>query len=144
MGLDQIADRLDAALSEADDHLTRRQQEIVESDARKMAHYILRHVLEKAPVGTDPFAVGKALVQGATIGEDESGGELTAPVIAFLESVLEGAKAALTEQSVADSAFDPVDHAVEYHAAHGRWPESASPATITKATAALADQGDDV
>lgn len=143
MALDKIADKLDAALNEADEHLARRQQEIVESDSRKMAHYILRHVLEKAPVGTDPRTVGAAMVQGAWIGEDESGGELAAPVVAFLEAVLDGAKAALasgTEEST--DTFDPVDHAVDFYTAYGRWPESASPATISEATARLASDED--
>jgi hypothetical protein len=137
MGLDKIADNLDAALGEAEDHLTRRQQEIVESDSRKMAHYILRHVLEKASVGTDPHAIGAAMVQGAVIGEDESGGELAAPVVAFLEAVLAGAKSALEAHVEESSAFDPVDHAVEFRGTHGRWPESASPDTISKAAARL-------
>lgn len=142
MGLEKIADNLDAALAEANEHLVRRQREIVESDSRKMAHYILRHVLEKAPAGTDPVSMGRALVQGAVIGEDESGGELASPVISFLESVLAGAKAALADETVEEGVYDPVDHAVQYHETYGRWPASASPDTIARAESVLADRDD--
>lgn len=144
MGLDKIADNLDAALSEADAHLTRQQQEIVESDSRKMAHYILRHVLERAPVGAEPRDIGAAMVQGAVIGEDESGGELAAPVVSFLEAVLAGAKSAMETHVEDSSDSDPVDHAVEFRASHGRWPASASPTTIARATSRLSSVGEDV
>jgi hypothetical protein len=139
MGLDKIADRLDAALHEADDHLVQQEQAILESDARRMAHYIMRHMLESAPVGTDPYEMGKALVQGATLGEDESGGELVDPVISFLEDVLEGAKSVVQERFGADNiVYDPVQHCVQYYLSHNRWPESATPGCIAKAKAALA------
>lgn len=139
MGLDKIADRLDAALHEADDHLEREEQAVMESDARRMAHYIMRHMLESAPVGTDPYAMGQALAQGATLGEDESGGELVDPVISFLEDVLEGAKSVVQERYGADNiVYDPVQHCVQYYLSHGIWPESATPGTIAKAKAALA------
>jgi hypothetical protein len=79
------------------------------------------------------------MVQGATIGEDESGGELAQPVIQFLESLLAGAKSTLSERFGADNiSYDPVQHAVQYHITHGRWPESATPGVIAKARAAMA------
>jgi len=139
MSFKTIADRLDAALYEADAHVAQRQAEIVEDDANRMAHYIVRHMLESAPVGTDPYAMGQALAQGATLGEDESGGELVTPVISFLEGVLDGAKAILDERFGADmvGTYDPVTHCVQYYTAHGRWPESASPGCIAKAKAAI-------
>ena len=139
MGLGTIADRLDAALHEADDHLVRQQQQIVESSSKKMAHYILRHMLESAPVGADPYEMGKALVQGATLGEDESGGELVDPVITFLEGMLDGARSVVQERFGADNiVLDPVQHCVQYYLNHSRWPESATPGCIAKAKAALA------
>ena len=140
MGLKNIADRLDAALHEADEVVSQRQAEIVEHDANRMAHYIVRHMMESAPAGTDPFAMGQALVQGATLGEDESGGELIDPVIAFLEGVLDGAKSVVMQERFgADNiTYDPVQHCVQYHITHGRWPESASPGCIAKAKAAMA------
>lgn len=139
MGLGNIADRLDAALTEADNHVARQQAEMIESNAQRMAHYMIRHLLENAPVGTDPFAIGEALVQGATLGEDESGGELIDPVVAFLEGVLDGAQSAIEERYGADNiVYEPVQHAVQYYLSHCRWPESATPAVIAKAKAALA------
>ena len=139
MSLKNIAERLDAALDEADEHVAQRQAEIVEDDANRMAHDIMRHVLESAPVGTDPYAMGQALAQGATLGEDESGGELVSPVIAFLEGVLDGAKAVMNERFGGDDTgvYSPVQHAAQYYAMHGKWPESASPGVIAKAKAAL-------
>lgn len=138
MGLGNIADRLDAALNEADDHLVRQQQQIIESSQQKMAHYILRHMLESAPVGADPYEMGKAIVQGASLGEDESGGELVDPVISFLEGMLDGAKSVVQERFGADNiVYDPVQHCVQYFLAHGIWPESATPGVISRAKAAL-------
>ena len=139
MSFKNIADRLDAALHEADAHVAQRQAEIVEDDANRMAHYIVRHMLESAPVGTDPYAMGQALAQGATLGEDESGGELVNPVISFLEGVLDGAKAVLDERFGGDDTgvYNAVDHAAQYYITHGKWPESASPGTIAKAKASL-------
>jgi hypothetical protein len=112
MGLKKIAENLDAALQRADVEINDRQSRIIESDERKMAHHIMAYVLEQTIAGTDPYDLGTAMVQGATIGEDESGGELAQPVIQFLESLLAGAKSTLSERFGADnislgSAHDP-------------------------------------
>lgn len=139
MGLKNIADRLDAALSEATDKIQQRQERIVESDERKMAHHIVAYALEQVAAGTDPRELGAAVVQGAVIGEDESGGYLAEPVVQFLESMLAGAKSALSERFGADNiTYDPVQHCVQYMLSHNRWPESASPGVIAKAKAAMA------
>jgi len=139
MGLKHIADRLDAVLYEASEHVAERRAQIVESDTRKMAHHIMAYALESAPVGTDPYELGQALVQGSVVGEDESGGELTTPVIEFLESMLAGAKAVVTERYGGEHlTLDPVQHAVQYYLAHGKWPEAATPGVISKARTAIA------
>ena len=140
MGLGNIADNLEAALSEADAHVSAQHQQIVEHDATRMAHYMVRHILESAPVGTDPYAMGQALVQGATLGEDESGGELASPMISFLEGVLDGAKSVMQERFGGDMVgpYDCVAHCAQYYMAHGKFPESATPGVIAKAKAVLA------
>ncbi len=139
MGLKKIAENLDATLSAADEHLGQRRERIVESDSRKMAHHIMAYSLERCIAGTDPFDVGATMVQGAAIGEDESGGYLAEPVVQFLEQMLAGAKNALNERFGADNiTYDPVQHCVQYHITHGRWPESATPGVIAKAKAAMA------
>jgi hypothetical protein len=98
----------------------------------------MAYTLERCNAGTDPESLGAAMVQGAAIGEDESGGYLAEPVVQFLESMLEGAKGALQERFGADNiTYDPVQHCVQYHITHGRWPESASPGVIAKAKAAM-------
>jgi len=142
MGLRKIAENLDAALSRAEIEITETQHRIIESDERKMAHHITAYVLEQAAAGTDPYELGAAMIQGAFIGEDESGGELAEPVIEFLESLLRGARDVISERYGADdvntTSYDPVRHAVQYFIAHNRWPESATPGVIAKARAAMA------
>ena len=138
MGLKNIAESLDAQLRAADAHIEGRRAKIIESDERKMAHHIMAYVLERSSAGTDPFDLGAAMVQGAQIGESESGGVLTEPVLEFLEAVLEGARSALDERYGGEPlTLDPVQHAAQYYQAHGKWPESATPGVIAKAKAAL-------
>jgi len=107
-----------------------------------MAHHIVAYVLERADVGHDPSDLGASMVQGAFVGEDESGaadGHLADPIIQFLESVLEGAQQALDERFGADApTLDPVAHCIQYMLDHNRWPESASPSCIARAKAAMA------
>jgi len=139
MALKDIADRLDEAVARAGDYVTEREAQIVETNERKMAHNIVAYVLENASTGIDPYQLGQAMVQGAVIGEDESHGVLAQPVIDFLKELTDGAENALSERYGADAIYhDPVQHAVQYMLDHNRWPESASPATIAKAKAALA------
>lgn len=139
MGLNDIASKIDETLQKAGEVADERQAHIVESDATKMAHHIVAYVLERAEAGHDAADLGASMVQGAYIGEDESGGHLAAPVVQFLEAVLEGAKNALAERKGADEiVLDPVAHVVTYFLMHNRWPESATPAQISKAKAALA------
>jgi hypothetical protein len=142
MGLNKVADQIEATLEKADEAIETRQATMVEHDARNMAHHIVAYVLERAEAGHDPEDLGATMVQGAFMGEDESGvgdGYLADPVIQFLESVLEGAKAALDERFGADAlTLDPVQHCVQYMLDHNRWPESATPSVIARAKAALA------
>lgn len=139
MGLQDIASRIDQTLEAAGQHAEQRRAQFVESDASRMAHHIVAYVLERAEAGHDPYDLGQSMVQGATIGEDESGGVLASPVVDFLESVLEGARSVLDERAGADEiVLDPVAHCVQYMLAHNRWPESASPSCIKAAKAALA------
>ena len=141
MGLQDIAANLDAALEDASEIAEARGAAIVEHSAEKMAHHIVAYVLERAEVGADPHHLGQTMVQGAVIGEDESGGFLADPVIEFLESLLDGAKSALVERYGADPCppnDDPVAHAAQYMLLHNKWPESASPSVIARAKAALA------
>ena len=142
MGLKNIAESLDATLRDAGAHINKHQARIVESDERKMAHHILAYVLERSTAGSDPYDLGAAMVQGAYIGEDESGGALAQPVVQFLEGILEGARNTLSERYGADGVnmtdYDPVQHCVQYFLNHNRWPESATPGCIAKAKAALA------
>lgn len=139
MSLNDIASKIDATLSEAEQVAEERAAVFVEHDASRMAHHIVAYVLERAEDGHDPYELGQTMVQGAYIGEDESGGFLAKPVIKFLESVLEGAQDALQERYGADNiVYDPVEHCVQYYLSHNRWPESATPGTISKAKAALA------
>ncbi len=142
MGLNKVADQIDATLEKADEAIETRQATMVEHDARNMAHHIVAYVLERADVGHDPSDLGASMVQGAFVGEDESGtveGHLADPVIQFLESVLAGAQQALDERFGADApTLDPVQHCVQYMLNHNRWPESATPSVIARAKAALA------
>jgi len=139
MSLNDIAARIDERLEQSDGVAGARQARIVERDETKMAHHIAAYVLERADAGHDPYDLGASMVQGASIGEDESGGFLAEPVVEFLESLLRGAKDVLNERQGADAIYlDPVTHAVQYMLAHNRWPESASSAVIAKAKAALA------
>lgn len=139
MGLKKIAESLDATLRTADQHIESAQARIIESDERKMAHHIMAYVLERSTAGTSPHDLGAAMVQGAHIGEDESGGALAQPVIDFLEELLDGAREALSERYGADNiTYDPVQHAVQYFCSHNKWPESATPGVIAKAKAAMA------
>ena len=142
MGLSKVADQIDATLEKADEAIETRQAAIVEHDARNMAHHIVAYVLERAEPGHEPEDLGAAMVQGAFVGEDESNvddGFLADPVIQFLESVLKGAQDALDERFGADArTLDPVQHCVQYHLNHNRWPESASPSCIAQAKAAMA------
>jgi len=138
MGLKKIAESLDAQLRSANAHIEGHRSKIIESDERKMAHHILAYVLERSSVGTDPYELGAAMVQGAQIGESESGGVLAEPVIEFLEAVLEGARSTLDERYGGDPVtLDPVEHAAQYYQAHGKWPESATSGLIAKAKAAM-------
>ena len=139
MGLSDIASRIDEALDHAGEVAEERNAQIVENDANKMAHHIAAYVLERAEAGHDPYELGATMVQGAVIGEDESGGFLAEPVIRFLESILEGACATLGERQGEDPLYlDPVAHAVQYYLAHTKFPVSATPGVIKKAKAALA------
>jgi len=138
MGLKNIAESLDATLRSAGEHIEARQAQIVESDERKMAHHIMAYVLERSTAGSDPYDLGAAMVQGAQIGEDESGGALTQPVLNFLEELLDGARDALNERYGGEPlTLDPVQHAAQYYQAHGKWPEGATAGLIAKAKAAL-------
>jgi len=138
MGLQDIASRIDETLDRADDHSREQEARFIESDSGKMAHNIVAYVLERAETGHDPFDLGTSMVQGACIGEDESGGFLATPVVEFLESLLDGAKTALAERQGADEiVLDPVTHCVQYYLAHNRWPESATPTCIAKAKTAM-------
>jgi hypothetical protein len=139
MGLKKIAESLDATLRSAGQHIDANQARIIESDERKMAHHIMAYVLERSGAGTSPFDLGAAMVQGAHIGEDESGGALAQPVITFLEEILDGAKSAIVERYGSDNiTYDPVKHAVQYYCAHGKWPNDTTPGIVAKARAALA------
>lgn len=139
MGLNDIASSIDETLAQAGEIAEQREALIVEHSSAKMAHHIVAYVLERAEAGTDPYMLGQTMVQGAVIGEDESGGFLADPVITFLEAVLEGAMDALTERTGSESlTLDPVAHAVQYYLAHASWPEEATPSTIARAKAALA------
>ncbi len=139
MGLHDIASRIDEAVEAAGCASEERHAQLVENDANKMAHHIVAYVLESAEVGHNPFDLGAAMVQGACIGEDESGGFLASPVIEFLEAVLEGARDVLSEREGSEPIYlDPVAHCVQYYLAHSKFPVSASMGVITKAKAALA------
>lgn len=141
MSLDKIASKISETLSQAGEVAEVREAQLVEHSAAKMAHHIVAYVLERADVGMDPFELGQTMVQGAVIGEDESGGELADPVIAFLGGLLEGAMSVLDERYGADPVTpndDPVKHAVQYMLLHNRWPEDCSPSVIARAKAALA------
>lgn len=139
MSLSDIASRIDESLEIAGEVAHERHSQIVESDSSKMAHHIIAYVLERAEAGHDPYELGATMVQGAVIGEDESGGFLAQPVIEFLESVLAGAKDVLGERQGEDPIYiDPVAHAVQYYLAHNKFPASASLGVIKKARAALA------
>ena len=142
MGLKKIAESLDATLGRADEHISHSRRQIVESDERKMAHHVMAYVLERCEAGTDPYELGAAMIEGAFIGESEAGGALAQPVVEFLESVLEGAQAALSERYGGDGVnttdYDPVRHAVQYFLSHNKWPEGVTSAVVAKARAALA------
>jgi len=139
MGLTDIASKMDKTIERAGEVVEARQARIVESDANKMAHHIVAYVLEAADTGHDPYDLGATMVQGACLGEDESGGFLAEPVVRFLEAVLDGAKSVLDERQGEDPIYlEPVAHCVQYHLAHNRWPAGASPGVIAKAKAALA------
>lgn len=139
MTMKNIADRLDAALNEATDQIQERRAQIVETDERRMAHHIVAYALESASAGSNPFDLGAAMVQGAVMGEDESGGVLAGPVVDFLSEMLRGAQGSLEERFGGDNiSYDPVAHAVQYYCAHNKWPESATPGVISKARAAMA------
>lgn len=142
MGLKKIAESLDATLRDAGHHIEEAQKRIIERDERKMAHHIMAYVLERSAAGTEPYDLGAAMVQGAHLGEDESGGALAQPVIDFLEELLDGARDALNERYGGDGInttdYSPVQHAVQYFISHNKWPEGATPAVIAKAKAALA------
>ena len=130
---------MDSTLDKAEEAVVARRAHIVEHDANRMAHHIVAYVLERAEAGHDPADLGAAMVQGAELGEDESGGILATPVVEFLEKMLAGAKGALSERKGADEiVLDPVAHVVTYFLSHGRFPESATPQQIAKAKAALA------
>lgn len=139
MGLEDIASKIDVTLSAADDVVEEREALFLERDANKMAHHIVAYVLERANDGHDPYDMGATMAQGAVIGEDESGGQLAAPVVEFLESLLSGAESVIAERYGSEPTYlDPVAHAVQYMCAHNSWPESASLAVISKARAAMA------
>ena len=141
MGLNDIASSIDETLERVSEVAETRHAQIVEHDANKMAHHIIAYVLERANVGDDPFDLGEAMVQGAVIGEDESGGFLAEPVITFLESLLSGAQSALQERYGADAVApndDPVAHCVQYMLLHNRWPDDVTPSILARAKAALA------
>lgn len=139
MSLSDIASRIDESLERAGEVAEERREQIIESDSSKMAHHIIAYVLERAEAGHDPYELGATMVQGAVIGEDESGGFLARPVIDFLESVLEGARDVIGERQGEEPIYhDPVAHAVQYFLAHNKFPASASPGVISKARAALA------
>lgn len=157
MSLKYIAASIDATLRQADRVVEQRLAETKERDAQHMAHQIAAYVITRAPVGSDPAQLGEAMVQGAVIGEDEvgaDGGYLAAPVIAFLEGILEGAKRALeaadagevavedaveTDEPASDiqqeDESDPVDRALRFFELHNKWPESASPSVVARAKA---------
>jgi len=139
MGLKKIAENLDATLRSANQRIEDSQSRIIESDERKMAHHIMAYVLERSGTDTPPYELGASMVQGAFIGEAESGGALAQPVIDFLEELLDGAKDALDERYGGDDTgvYDPVQHAAQYYQAHGKWPEGATSGVIAKAKAAL-------
>lgn len=139
MGLQDIASRIDETLEHAGHVADARDAVFLEHDANKMAHHIVAYVLERADAGQDPYDLGQTMVQGATLGEDESGGELSGPVISFLESMLAGARSAISERQGAEPVYlDPVAHAVQYYLAHNDWPQSCPLSVIAKAKAALA------
>ena len=141
MSLNEIASKISDTVAQASEIAGAREAQLIESSAAKMAHHIVAYVLERADVGMDPFELGQTMVQGATIGEDESGGALADPVIKFLGEMLEGAMSVLDERYGADPVTpngDPVQHAVQYMLLHNRWPESSTPSVIARAKAALA------
>ena len=139
MGLQDIASRIDETLDRAGEVAQRREAVFVENDANKMAHHIVAYALERAEAGHSPYDLGSSMVQGACIGEDETGGFLADPVVSFLEEVLAGARSALQERKGADEiVLDPVAHVVQYFLMHNTWPESATPSQIARAKTALA------
>jgi hypothetical protein len=141
MSLSEIAARISETLEQAGEVADAREAQLVEHSSAKMAHHIVAYVLERADVGADPHGLGQTMVQGAVIGEDESGGMLAEPVINFLESLLDGAKAAIVERYGNDPLppqDDPVAHAAQYMLLHNRWPDGCPPSVIARAKAALA------
>lgn len=138
MSLENIVKQLDESIEVLENTVASNSAIIEETDANKMAHHIVAYVLERAEPGYDPAKLGSAMVQGAYIGEAESGGVLANPVINFLKSMLEGAELALTEACAAEPIYlDPVDHAVKYMLAHNKWPEGASALVIARAKVKL-------
>lgn len=102
MALSDIASRIDKVFEDATQAVSNIEATIVESDAKKMAHHIVAYVLERADAGHDPRQLGATMVQGATVGEDEAGGFLAAPVLQFLEALLDGAKSAIESEESSD------------------------------------------
>jgi len=142
MGLSDIANSINNTLERSS--LEGRRQQVVEHSARNMAHHIVAYVLERAEVGEDPITLGRAMVQGAVFGEDETGadyGVLADPMILFLEGLLQGAKSVISERFGSGAPmpeYDPVDQAAEYMKHHGTPPEWATPKVIARAKAKMA------
>ncbi|RME52776.1 hypothetical protein D6783_03825 [Candidatus Woesearchaeota archaeon] len=148
MALSKIAEMIDNTVELAEDVASMNRAVFVESDARKMAHHVVAYVLERAVEGQDPKQLGRTMLRGAILGEDESGGPLVDPVIDFLSGLLEGAVEAKQEahsgdededesESDQESESDDVDTIVRYFKAHGKFPESARPEDLRKAKAKL-------
>jgi hypothetical protein len=141
MSLSEIAARISETLAQAEEVAEAREAQIIEHSSARMAHNIVAYVLERAETGTDPRELGQTMVQGAVIGEDESGGVLAEPVINFLEALLDGAKEAIVERYGNDPLppqDDVVAHAAQYMILHNRWPDGCPPSVIARAKAALA------
>jgi len=114
-------------------------------DARGAVVSLFQKGLSSVTSDHTPFELGEALVAGAYVCEDENAlaeHDIAVQVLLYLEQVTAGARALVQERvgGDADSRPDmnPVDHAVYYYNAHGKFPANADRKTVVGAMKKLA------